>query len=192
MNISDTFYRFWRTGTTWTARTMALGYNRRIYLSISGFLYLALKSYCENTRWTCNVGWRWSCEDLFMSVCRFTLEYWSFYYRFGVHIVSWMFSIPSCKNLKSMNISLPNEKENHLRKLRTSVCGFGYIILMRRLLTWMFQWHRGWIWSASSLPDAWLFQHHRAFAGPCPPWRFYARSQGHGQRWAQPKGRKWY
>ena len=39
---SLTCYRFWRTCTAWTAGTMALGYHRRIYLSISSFLYLAL------------------------------------------------------------------------------------------------------------------------------------------------------
>ena len=66
-----TCYRFWRTRTAWAAGAMALGHHRRIYLSISGFLYLALKSYFENTRRTFNVGWGWSCEDLFTSVCGF-------------------------------------------------------------------------------------------------------------------------
>ena len=72
-----TCHRFWRTCTAWTAGTMALGYHRRIYLSISGFLYLALKSHFENTRWTVNVGWGWSCKDLLL--CRFAdSECWSF------------------------------------------------------------------------------------------------------------------
>ena len=60
----------------------------------------------------------------------------SSFYRFGVHIVSWMFSIPSCKNLKSMNTSLPNEKENHPRRLRTlRTCAS---IMLLRLLIWCF------------------------------------------------------
>ena len=63
-----------------------------------------------------------------MSLCRCLVADPLNIYRFGVHIVSWMFSIPSCKNLKSMNISLPNEKENHLRKLRTSAdLGISYL-----------------------------------------------------------------
>ena len=53
-----------------------------------------------------------------MSVCKFQSAD-LFFHRFGVHIVFWTFSIPSCKNLKSMNTSLLNEKENHQRKLRT-------------------------------------------------------------------------
>ena len=62
---------------------MALGYYRRIYLSVSSFLYLALKGYFKNTGRTFNVGWGWSCEYLvswqIQSAETWALQVWSSY-----------------------------------------------------------------------------------------------------------------